>query len=176
MLGLIALTTILGVWAIPTFGGRAFVEVRARIVPITIETGRERAVVLPDGTTARSSGLRIDIAVINHYPLPVLIDFRGSAFQAKLLDRSLDGGSPIWLGSGDDGQLEQLDESPDGDSSARVITLAPGTTSLTTTDAGMTLVFASDQVVAPGIYALQVSAYGVAGSAQVLSIAEGGGA
>jgi hypothetical protein len=161
---------ILGAWAIPTFAGRSFVEVTGRMVPIAGAPPAGREIVLPDGSMAPSGRLRLDIEITNRYPLPVTVDFRGSAFGARLVDRSAAGGEPAWQASAEDPLLEQADESPDGGDSARVIRLAPGTTLLTTD--GLTLDLAASAGVASGIYSLEVTAYGIAGSPQPISIVD----
>jgi hypothetical protein len=170
---LLGAAVILGAWAIPTFAGRSFVEVTVRIVPIAGAPPAGREIVLPDGSTAPSGRLRVDIEITNRYPLPVTVDFRGSAFGASLVDRTAAGGEPAWRASSEDPLLEQGDESPDGGmggDSARVIRLAPGTT-LVTTD-GLTLDLATSAGVASGIYSLEVTAYGIAGSPQPISIVD----
>jgi len=169
-----AIAIILGAWAIPTFAGRAFIEVNARIVPFGSGPVQGRSVVLPDGSTADGAYLRVDIEVTNHYPLPVLVDFHGSAFQAGLIDRAAPGGRPVWQVSADDPLLEQTDDSPDGGTSARVIRLAPGTTVVT--QDGIALDLSATTAVGPGIYALQVSAYGIVGAPQLVSILDAAGA
>jgi hypothetical protein len=166
---LLGAAVILGAWAIPTFAGRSFVEVTGRIVPIAgAAAGQE--IVLPDGSMAPSARVRLDIEITNRYPLPVTVDFRGSAFGARLVDRTATGGEPAWQASAEDPLLEQADESPDGGDSARVIRLAPGTTLLTTD--GLMLDLAASAGVAPGIYSLEVTAYGIAGSPQPISIVD----
>jgi len=169
-----AIAIVLGAWAIPTFAGRVFIDVNARIVPIGSGPVQGRSVVLPDGSTTDGAYLRVDIEVTNHYPLPVLIDFHGSAFRAGLIDRAAPGGRPVWQVSADDPLLEQVDESPDGGTSARVIRLAPGTTAVT--QDGIALDLSRTTSIGPGIYALQVSAYGIVGAPQLLSILDAVGA
>lgn len=166
----IALAVAVVAWAVPTFGGRAFVEVRVRVVPIVGEPATGRSIVLPDGSNADSARLRVVIEIQNHYPLPVLIDFRGPAFRATVIDRDSSGGPPVWQASADDAAIEQGDESPDGGDSPRVTLVAPGTTLLPISDPGMTVDVAAGTVFEPGIYSLQVSAYGIAASPQLLSI------
>lgn len=166
----IGIAVVVGAWVIPTFAGRALVEVRARIIPVTGEPLKGASIVLPDGTLAASDRLRVEIEIINHYPLAVVVDFRGAAFRARLTGRDASNRNPVWSASVDDPLLEQADESPGGDTSSRVISVAPGTTLLSLAGAVMTLDLATVPVVAPGIYSLDVSAYGIAGSPQLLSI------
>ncbi len=165
----VAIALVVVVWAVPTFGGRAFVEVRARVVPIAAEPVNGREIVLPDGSIAPTGRLRIEVEIVNRYALPVLIDFRGRAVRAALVDRDATGGNPVWQGFEDDPALEQVDESPDGSGAARVILLAPGTTPLPVADPGLTLDLGATTI-DPGIYSLRVSAYGIDASPQLLSI------
>jgi hypothetical protein len=166
----IGAAVILGAWAIPTFAGRSFVEVRGRIVAIGDQPAVGREVVLADGSVAGSGQMRVDIEITNHYPLPVTIDFQGSAFQAGLVDRNATGSEAVWQASAEDPVLEQADESPDAGAGPRVIRLAPGTTVLTAD--GLALDLAATSEVGPGIYSLRISAYGIAGSPQLLSIVD----
>jgi hypothetical protein len=166
----IATAVIVGGWAIPTFAGRSFVEVTGRIVPVAGVPVVGREIVLPDGSAAVSGQVRLDIEITNRYPLPVMVDFRGSAFRARLIDRGATGVEPVWQASAEDPLLEQADESPDGSDSARVIRLPPGTTRLTTD--GLALDLAATGAIAAGIYSLEISAYGVAGSPQSISIVD----
>jgi hypothetical protein len=168
------LVVVAGGWAIPTFAGRAFVDVRARIVPIAADPVPGLAIVLPDGSAAASGRLRIDIAITNRYPLPVLIDFRGSAFHATLTRPDSSSRTPVWKTSADDPALEQADESPSGAGSARVVLLAPGTTLLSLSSSDMTLDLATMAAVDPGTYSLRVSAYGIGSSPQPLGIVASG--
>jgi len=61
-----AIAIVLGAWAIPTFAGRVFIDVNARIVPIGSGPVQGRSVVLPDGSTTDGAYLRVDIEVTNH--------------------------------------------------------------------------------------------------------------
>jgi hypothetical protein len=162
---------ILGAWAIPTFAGRQFVDVTGRIVAVAGESVASRVIVLPDGSVAASGIVRVDIEITNHYPLPVTLDFQGPAFRAALLARGSTGGEAVWQASAGDRLLEQADDSPDGAASPRVIRLLPGPTVLTPED--LTLDLGAEDAVPAGIYSMQVSAYGVAGSPQLLSIVDG---
>ena len=159
---------ILGAWALPTFAGRAFIEVNGRIVSLGGGSVPGRSVTLPDGSVADGAHLRAVIEVTNHYPIPVTIDFRGSAFRASLIDRATADGRPVWQASADDVLLEQADESPDGGASPRVIRLPPGSTVVT--QDRMALDLSATSAVRPGIYALEVSAYGIGGAPQLVSI------
>jgi hypothetical protein len=162
---------VLGVWAIPTFAGRQFVEVTGRIVAVAGESVASRGIVLPDGSVAASGIVLVDIEITNHYPLPVTIDFQGPAFGAAMLPRVSADGEPVWQATADDPLLEQADESPDGGASPRVIRLLPGSTVVTPED--LTLDLGAEDAVPAGIYSMQISAYGVVGSPQLLSIVDG---
>jgi hypothetical protein len=166
----IGLGVVVIAWAAPTFAGRSFVEVSGRVVPLAAQSASGRSIVLPDGSTATSGQARIEIAITNRYPLPVTLDFDGSAFAAGLMIRDATAGTPVWEASADDPQLEQADESPDGGTSRRVVRIAPGTT-LVTPD-GLALDVAGTHVVAPGTYALHISAYGVGGSPLLLTVVD----
>jgi hypothetical protein len=166
----LGVAAIVGAWAIPTFAGRSLVEVTSRIAVVGTQPVPGRAIVLPDGSSAWSGRLRVEIMVTNHYPLPVMVDFRGSAFRVDLVDRAGESGAPAWQASAEDSLLEQADDSPDGTGSPRVIRLAPGTTIVSAAE--LTLDLAATPAVAPGIYALQISAYGIAGTPQLLSIVD----
>jgi len=167
----IAVAVILGGWAVPTFAGRYVVNVTGRIVAVPDRLASGRAIVLPDGSLASSGRARVDIEITNHYPLPVMLDFHGSAFQAGLMSRDETGGQPVWQTSADDPLLEQADDSPDGGGSSRVIRIQPGTTTVTAD--GLALDLAKGSTAAPGIYSLQISAYGIAGAPLLLSIVDG---
>jgi hypothetical protein len=167
---LLGAAVILGAWAIPTFAGRSFVEVTSRIAAVPGESVASRGIVLPDGSVAASGIVHVDIEITNRYPLPVTIDFQGPAFRAALLARGSTGAEPVWQASAGDRLLEQTDESPDGGASPRVIRLLPGTTLVTPED--LTLDLGAEDAVPPGIYSMQISAYGVAGSPQLLSIVD----
>jgi hypothetical protein len=160
-------------WAIPTFAGRAFVEVSARIVPVAAGSVRGPSIVLPDGSTVDSGRLQIDIEIINRYPLPVLIEFHGAAFRATLTNSDSGSAAPVWKVSVEDPTLEQADESPSGDLS-RVVLISPGTTEVATGTSGMTLDLAAVAPVAPGRYSLRVTAYGIGGSPQPIAIVGAG--
>jgi hypothetical protein len=67
--------------------------------------------------------------------------------------------------------LEQADDSPDGIASPRVIRIQPGAT-IVTAD-GLALDLAEGSAAAPGIYSLQISAYGIAGAPLHVSIIDG---
>lgn len=168
-----ALAVVIAGWAIPTFAGRAFVEVTARIVPVATNSVGGPSIVLPDGSSVDSGRLQIDIEITNRYPLPVLIDFHGSAFRATLTNPDTRGAAPIWHVSVEDPTLEQADESPSGDLT-RVVLISPGTSTLSTGASGMTLDLAAIAPAAPGRYSLRVTAYGIAGSPQPLAIVAAG--
>jgi hypothetical protein len=170
---IVALAVVIAGWAIPTFAGRAFVEVTARIVPVATNSVGGPSIVLPDGSSVDSGRLQIDIEITNRYPLPVLIDFHGSAFRATLTNPDTPGAAPIWHMSVEDPTLEQADESPSGDLS-RVVLISPGTSRLSTGASGMTLDLAAIAPAAPGRYSLRVTAYGIAGSPQPLAIVAAG--
>ena len=91
--------------------------------------------------------------------------------------------TPVGLGEGffvqsPSGSITSIartgDASPDGGTSARVIRLAPGTTVVT--HDGIALDLSATTAVGPGIYALQVSAYGIVGAPQLVSILDAAGA
>ena len=172
---IVALAIVIAGWAIPTFAGRAFIEVTARIVPVATNSVNGPSIVLPDGSSVDSGRLQIDIEITNRYPLPVLIDFHGSAFRATLTNPDNRGASPIWHVSVEDPTLEQADESPSGDLS-RVVLISPGTSQVSMGTSGMTFDLAAIAPVAPGRYSLRVTAYGIAGAPQPLAIvADGAG-
>jgi hypothetical protein len=170
---IVALAIVIAGWAIPTFAGRAFVEVTARIVPVATNSINGPSIVLPDGSSVDSGRLQIDIEITNRYPLPVLIDFHGSAFRATLTNPDTRGAAPIWHASAEDPTIEQTDESPSGDLT-RVVLISPGTSRLSTGAEGMTIDLAAIAPVAPGRYSLRVTAYGIAGSPQPLAIVAAG--
>lgn len=171
-LGAIALTITIVGWVIPTFAGRAFVEVTAHVAPIAGGPAGGRDVVLPDGAISDAARFRIQITITNRYPLPVLLDFRGPALRASLIGRETPPGQPAWTAQAEDPLLEQADESPDDGGSARVIVIPTGTTSVPATDDGASLTFAPTAEIAPGIYTLHVSAHGVAARPLLLSIVD----
>lgn len=160
------------VWAVPSFGARLFVEVAARVTPVPGSTATDRSVVLADGSVASSSRLRIEVAVTNHYPIPVVVEFGGSAIHVQLVARDRPGDPPVWRSAGDDPSLETGDDSPDGGSS-RVVVVQPGTTTFPSAAAEMILDATSAATIPAGIYALHVSAFGVDASPALLSIVDG---
>ena len=170
---IVALAIVIAGWALPTFAGRAFVEVTARIVPVATNSVNGPSIVLPDGSSVDSWRLQIDIEITNRYPLPVLIEFHGSAFRATLTNPDTRGAAPIWRVSVEDPTLEQADESPSGDLS-RVVLISPGTSQVSTGTSGMTLDLAAIAPIAPGRYSLRVTAYGIAGAPQPLAIVAAG--
>jgi hypothetical protein len=170
---IVALAVVIAGWAIPTFAGRAFVEVRARIVPVATNSVSGLSIVLPDGSSVDSGRLQIDIEITNRYPLPVLIEFHGSAFRGTLTNSDSVGAAPIWKVSVADPTLEQADESPSGDLS-RVVLISPGTSVLSTGTSGMALDLTTLAAVAPGRYSLRITAYGIAGAPQPLAIVAAG--
>jgi hypothetical protein len=159
------------VWAIPSFGGRLFVDVAARVGPAGADAGG-RSVVLPDGSVSPSPRLRVEVAITNRYPMPVVLEFRGSAIHAKLVARDRPDEAAPWQSSGDDPSLETGDDSPDT-SSARVVVVQPGTTTLPSSAAPITFDAASTDIAA-GIYALHVSAFGLDAAPALISIIDGG--
>ncbi|HEY8437087.1 MAG TPA: hypothetical protein VIK65_00615 [Candidatus Limnocylindrales bacterium] len=160
------------VWAVPSFGARLFVDVAARVTPVAGGGVTNRSVVLADGSVASSSRLRIEVAVTNHYPIPVVVEFGGSAIHAELVARDRPGEPPVWRSTGDDPSLESGDDSPDAGTS-RVVVVQPGTTTLPSAAAGMILDASSAAAIPAGIYALRVSAFGVDASPALLSIVDG---
>ena len=161
-------------WAIPSFAGRVFVDVAARVGPVTgaAAGATGRSVVLPDGSVSASPRLRVEVAVTNRYPMPVVLEFRGSAIHAQLVARDGPAGLAPWRASGDDPSLETGDDSPDA-GSARVVVVQPGTTTLPSSEAEITLDAGSTDIAA-GIYALHVSAFGLDASPALISIVDGG--
>jgi hypothetical protein len=173
-LAVVALTVGLVGWAVPTFAGRLFVEIAPHVVPLGGGSASNKAVILADGTSASASRLGIGLDVTNHYPWPVLIGFHGASFQASLYRRDEGASGPVWLATAEDPEIEQSDESPDGASSARVISIPPGTTTFLSAVDGMTL-DPSSIGVDPGIYHFRVAAFGIEGPTQLLSIVDGTG-
>jgi hypothetical protein len=167
----VTLIVVLVGWAVPTFAGRVFVEIAPRIVPLGGGNAPNRAVILANGTSVSASRLGIGLDVTNRYPWPVLIGFQGASFQASLYRRDDGASGPVWLATADDPEIEQSDESPDGASSARVISIPPGTTTFLSAVDGMTL-DPSSIVVEPGIYHLRVTAFGIEGPTQMITIVD----
>jgi hypothetical protein len=162
-------------WAVPSAAGRFFVDVAARVAPAAgSPTTTDRSIVLPDGSASTATELRIEVQVTNHYPLPVVVEFRGSAIHASLVARDRPGAQPVWHNSTDDPTLESGDDSPDN-ATSRVAVLQPGVTVLPSDAARLILDVGSTAAVPAGIYALQVSAFGIAGSPVLVSIVDGAG-
>ena len=157
------------VWAVPTFAGAAFVSVRTIVVPLP-GTGSGPGILLADGSTADTGRVRIDLEVTNRYPLPVVVDFLGSAFEARLRPAGQPATSTIWRATADDRQLEQEEDSPDAVTSTRVVLLEPGTRIVSMTASGATLdLSTASGVVAPASYSLAASAYGIVAPDQPLT-------
>ena len=71
-------------WAVPSAAGRFFVDVAARVGPATgNSTTTDRSIVLPDGSASTTTELRIEVEVTNHYPLPVVVEFRACSTQRR---------------------------------------------------------------------------------------------
>ncbi len=174
-LAAVAFVIVIAGWAVPTFAGRMFVEVAARVVPLGGGAASNKAVVLADGTNAAVSRLGIGLDVTNHYPMPVLIEFYGASYGASLRARGGGASGPVWQATGDDPVLEQSDESPDGGTSARVVRIPPGTTSFLSAEEGMILDPGSIVAVEPGFFILRVVAFGIQGPQQMLSIVDEAG-
>jgi hypothetical protein len=158
-------------WGLPNVAGRAFVSVTTR-VDVVGGTEGEKELVLPDGTKAPPGALHIVAAITNHYPLPVVVEFRGSAIEASLVDRDVSKPAPMWRGSASDPAIESGDDSPDP-GPGRVVVLQPGTTLFPATADNALVV--DGGVVAelePGIYGLRVSAYGVSAPVALISVIE----
>ena len=175
---LLALALVLAVvatvvWAIPSFGGRPFIDVSARVAPSSTGAASARSVVLPDGSVSPSPQLRVEVVIRNHYPLPVVLGFDGSAIHARLVARDRPGDAPVWVSSGDDPSLETGDDSPDG-GSARVVVIQPGTTTLPTSEAEIALDASAGArgPIPAGIYALEVSAFGLQAAPALISIVD----
>ena len=172
-LGLAVAVVATGVWAIPSFAGRLFVDVSARVGPTSAGAASARSVVLPDGSVSPSPQLRIEVVIRNHYPLPVVLGFDGSAIHARLVARDRPGDAPVWVTAGDDPSLESGDDSPDT-GSARVVVIQPGTTTLPTSAAEIALDVSAGATgpIPAGIYALQVSAFGLSAAPALISIVD----
>jgi hypothetical protein len=160
------------VWAVPSFGARLFVDVATRVSPAADGVASGRSVVLADGSVASSARLRIEVTITNHYPIPVVVEFRGSAIHAQLVARDRPGERPVWRSAGDDPSLESGDDSPDAGTS-RVVVVQPGTTMLPSAAAEMVLDASTAATIPAGIYSLQVSAFGVNATPALLSIVDG---
>ncbi len=158
-------------WAVPNTVGRAFVHVTTRIEVVGGTEG-EKELVLPDGTKAPPGELRIVAVITNSYPLPVVVEFRGSAIEASLVDRDVTNGTPLWRGSASDPAIESGDDSPDP-GPGHVVVLQPGTT-LFPVGPQVSLVVPVGTVaeLEPGIYGLRVSAYGVSAGSAPISVIE----
>jgi hypothetical protein len=157
------------VWAVPTFAGAAFVSVRAIVVPLP-GTGSGPSILLADGSIADTGRVRIDLEVTNRYPLPVVVGFLGSAFEARLRPAGQPAASTVWRATADDRQLEQEEDSPDAVTSTRVVLLEPGTRIVSMTASGATLdLSTAPGVIAPASYSLAASAYGIAAPDQPLT-------
>ncbi len=164
---------VVALWGLPTFAGPAFVTVEPTIVAVPGPSRSSRAVILPDGTEIHAGRLEIALEITNRYPLPVLIQFHGPAFRARLVDRAMIDGVPVWKATAEDPELERGDDSPDGGSgSARVIRIAPGITRLAAADVGMGLDLTPTLGAHSGIFTVQVVAYGIAGAPLLVSIGD----
>jgi len=158
-------------WAVPNAAGRLFVSVATRLEVVGGKEG-EKELVLPDGTKAPPGELRIVAVITNHYPLPVVIEFRGSAIEASLVDRDVSKPARLWRGSASDPALERGDDSPDP-GPGRVVMLQPGTTIFPATPDNILAVDAGTvSELEPGIYGLRVSAYGVSAGVALISVIE----
>lgn len=175
-LAAIAVVIVIAGWAVPTFAGRVFVDVAARVVPLADGAAPNKSITLADGTRVGATRLRIGLDVTNHYPLPVLIEFHGASYEASLFARDGGASGPVWRATDDDPELEQSDESPDGATRARVISIPPGTTTFLSAEDGMTLDPGSIGVLDPGFFTLRIAAFGMEGSPQLLSIVDETGA
>lgn len=158
------------VWAVPTFAGAAFVSVRTIVVPLP-GTGSGPRLMLANGSTVDSGRVRIDLEVTNRYPLPVLVGFLGSAFEARLRPAGQPAASTVWRATADDRKLEQEEDSPDAVTTTRVVLLEPGTRVVSMTSAGATLdLSTAPGVASPASYSLGASAYGIGAPDQSLTI------
>jgi hypothetical protein len=157
------------VWAVPTFAGAAFVSVRTIVVPLP-GTGSGPRLLLANGAIVDTGRVRIDLEVTNRYPLPVVVGFLGSAFEAQLRPAGEPTAATVWRATADDQQLEQDEDSPDGSTTTRVVLLEPGTRTISMSTSGATLdLSAAPGVTAPGAYSLAASAYGIGAPDQPLT-------
>jgi hypothetical protein len=158
-------------WALPNAAGRLFVSVSTRLEVVGGKAG-EKELVLPDGSKAPPGEVRIVAVITNHYPLPVVVEFRGAAIEASLLDRNVTNAARLWRGSASDPALESGDDSPDP-GPGRVVVLQPGTTMFPATPDN---VLAIDAAIVgelePGIYGLRLSAYGISAGVALISVIE----
>ena len=172
-IAILAAVVIVGVWAVPTFVGGAFVSVRAIVVAVPDAAPSGVTVSLADGSTHDAGRLRIEIEITNSYPLTVTLGFRGPAYTAALRPVGAAGSDTAWAASADDRALEQVDDSPDvgGAGSTRVVAVDPGSRVVTFTPTDPTGALANGLVgAAAGSYTLSVSAYGVSAPTQLLGI------
>jgi hypothetical protein len=172
-LGIGGLLVVALAWAIPSLGGRLLVDVAVRVSPIArdVATGG-RSIVLPDGSPSAATRLRIQVALTNRYPLPVVVEFHGSAIHANLRSRDRPAEPPAWRDAADDPSLESGDDSPDAGTS-RVTVVQPGTTILPAAPAADLILDAGVGTnIAPGIYVLRVSAFGIEATPVLLSIVD----
>jgi hypothetical protein len=173
VLGVGALIVVVLGWAIPSLGGRLLVDAAARISPVPGDAPTPaRSVVLPDGSASTATRLQIQVALTNHYPLPVVVAFHASAIHATLTSRDRPAETPVWRDAADDPSLESGDDSPDA-GSARVVVLQPGTTILPAAQAAELILDAGTATkIASGIYVLRVSAFGIEATPVLLSIVD----
>lgn len=172
LVALVAGLLLLVVWGLPNVAGRRFVSVTTRVAVVGGTQG-DKELILPDGSKAPPGELRIVAEITNHYPLPVVVAFRGSAIEASLVDRNVSKPPPIWRGSASDPAIESGDDSPDP-GPGRVVVIQPGTTLFPATpEAALVVDAAKVAELEPGIYGLRVSAYGVSASPALISVIEG---
>jgi hypothetical protein len=170
----IVLAAFVAVWAIPNVAGAAFVDVRAVAVAHASADGTMTAV----GGSPAVAADRIDVSVevVNNYPLSVVVgaSSSGNDFRATVYRRDSGGRlTAVWHGSTSDPALEEGSDSPVGGSSSDVAALiAPGASRhlIAGGSSAFTLVGARGALVAPGIYYLRVSAYGIASPMVPISI------
>ena len=172
-LALVGAVVVSLAWAVPNIAGAAFVSVRAVVVPIdgAAASSPGPRIRLADGSV-RAGGVRIDLELTNRYPMPVVVAFRGPAFDAWLqAPGGGAAGAAAWQSAVDDPRLEQDVDSPGGSSSTRVVVIQPGSHVVSMTPDGATLdPSASPALTAPATYRLGVSAYGIAAPEQAITI------
>jgi hypothetical protein len=152
------------VWALPNVAGPEFVEVRALVAPRASDTGP--TIVIGGLAPSRAAALDVGVEVVNHYPLQVVVGTDGAAFQAVVYRR--DGAGKlvrVWQTSTDDPVLEEGSDSPVGGGTSAGAAQVPTGTSrhdLTGSTAGFSLIDATGNPLAAGVYYLRVWAYGIA--------------
>ena len=168
------LLVAIGVWAIPNTAGRAFVDVRLIVTPVSDEPGAERQIALGGAAPTLASSLKLAIRIDGRYLLPVVVPRTDPPLRVELRDDGDDGRSTtIWSVAGSAAELEDGGDSPDDPALGRPVLVRPGALDMAIGPAdGMALVDPEGAPLAAGAYVLQAWAFGIPSETLSLVVAD----